>query len=43
MANMADLKAAYRLFAGDGVTFEAIAGSHRELTRQRAGHVSSVG
>ena len=35
MANMADLKAAYRLFAGDGVTFEAIAGPHWELTRQR--------
>lgn len=36
MADMADLKAAYRLFARDGVTFEAIAGPHWKLTRQRA-------
>jgi len=36
MNNMADLKAAYRLFARDAVTFEAIAGPHWELTRQRA-------
>jgi hypothetical protein len=36
MANMADLKAAYRLFARDAVTFEAIAGPHWKLTRQRA-------
>jgi len=36
MADMAILRAAYRLFARDRVTFEAIAGPHWELTRQRA-------
>lgn len=35
MADMADLKAAYRLFARDTVTFEAIAGPHWARTRQR--------
>lgn len=33
--NMADLKAAYRLFACDGVGFEAIAGPHWRQTRQQ--------
>lgn len=32
----ADLKAAYRLFDGDGVTFEAVARPHWELTKQAA-------
>jgi hypothetical protein len=36
MADMADLKAAYRLFARDAMTFEAIAGPHWALTRQRS-------
>jgi hypothetical protein len=36
MANMADLKAAYRLFACEDVSFEAIAGPHWEQTRRRA-------
>ena len=31
-----DLKAAYRLFDCDSVTFEAVARPHWELTRQRA-------
>jgi hypothetical protein len=34
-AEMADLKAAYRLFSCEDVTFEAIAGPHWEQTRQR--------
>jgi len=33
--DMADLKAAYRLFAGDKVSFEAIATPHWEQTRRR--------
>jgi hypothetical protein len=33
--DMADLKAAYRLFACDDVSFEAIAGPHWEQTRRR--------
>ncbi|MGD0656383.1 MAG: IS4 family transposase [Thermoguttaceae bacterium] len=35
MTDMADLKAAYRLFACEGVTFQAIAGPHWEQTRRR--------
>ena len=34
-ADMADLKAAYRLFAGDKVSFEAIAKPHWEQTRRQ--------
>jgi hypothetical protein len=34
-ADMADLKAAYRLFACDGATFQAIAEPHWEQTRRR--------
>ena len=34
-AEMADLKAAYRLFSCEDVTFEAIAGPHWEQTRRR--------
>lgn len=35
MSDMADLKAAYRLFACDDVSFEAIAGPHWDQTRRR--------
>ena len=35
MADMADLKAAYRFFACNAASFEAIAGPHWELTRRR--------
>jgi Transposase DNA-binding/Transposase Tn5 dimerisation domain len=35
MASMADLKAAYRLFACDGLTFEAIVEPHWQQTRRR--------
>jgi hypothetical protein len=35
-ANMAELKAAYRLFDSPDVTFEGIAGPHWERTRQQA-------
>jgi len=34
-ADTADLKAAYRLFACEGVSFEAVAGPHWEQTRRR--------
>jgi hypothetical protein len=35
-ANMADLKAAYRLFACEGVSFEAVVRPHWEQTRRRS-------
>lgn len=38
----ADMKAAYRLFASEGVTHEAVCGPHWEQTRQRAGEVPTV-
>jgi hypothetical protein len=35
-SDMADLKAAYRLFANEGVSFEAVAKPHWEQTRRRS-------
>lgn len=39
MPTWSDLKAAYDLFDDDDVTFEAIAGTHGEQTKQRSGWV----